>query len=178
MRRAPLALALTSLLVASLAVAQAASPAVSPAVSPTSLRPVIEARYPEVRWIDVATLGRWLAGERPVVLLDARQPAEFAVSHLEGARRVDPDAPDVAGLGLARDARVVVYCSVGWRSASVADALRRAGYGDVHNLEGGIFAWANEGRPVSRDGRRVRAVHPYDETWGRMLRAPLRRYRP
>ena len=37
-----------------------------------------------------------------------------------------------------------------------------------------IFEWANEGRPVVRDGREVEAVHPYDAVWGRLL-APERR---
>ena len=37
------------------------------------------------------------------------------------------------------------------------------------NMEGSIFKWANEGRPVYRDGERVEKVHPYNETWGRLL---------
>jgi rhodanese-related sulfurtransferase len=70
-----------------------------------------------------------------------------------------------------RDRRepVVVYCSVGWRSSEVAEALQRSGYRDVRNLKGGIFTWANEGRPLYRDGRRVFVVHPFDRGWGRLL---------
>ncbi len=115
---------------------------------------------------------------RPLVVLDARQAAEHRVSHLAGARRVDPDRPDVGRLAIPAGAPVVVYCSVGWRSASVADVLARAGHAHVFNLEGGIFAWANEGRAVVRDGRSVRAVHPYDATWGRLLRRDLHAYAP
>lgn len=148
------------------------------AQSAESLRPAIAARFPDVPWVDTGRLARWLRSEREVVLLDARQPEEFAVSHLAGARRIDPDHPDIDGLGLRRDARVVVYCSVGWRSGGVADRLMRAGYRDVYNLEGGIFAWANEGREVQRDGRAVRQVHPYDSTWGRLLDERLHRYHP
>ncbi|RZO48481.1 MAG: rhodanese-like domain-containing protein, partial [Sandaracinaceae bacterium] len=140
---------------------------------PASLRPAIEARYPAVRWVDVPRLAGWMA-DGDLALIDARQPEEFAVSHLRGARRVDPDAPDLDALGVSRDARVVVYCSVGWRSGGVADRMREAGFTDVYNLEGGIFAWANAGRPVFDGARRARQVHPYDEVWGRMLRAPLR----
>lgn len=143
-----------------------------------ALRPAIAARFPDVRWVDAPTLRRWMDEPRPVVILDARQPAEVAVSRIRGATRVDPDHPDVAAVRPPANARVVVYCSVGWRSASVADALRRAGLRDVYNLEGGIFAWANRGLPVVRDGAPVRAVHPYDEVWGRMLSAELRSYAP
>jgi rhodanese-related sulfurtransferase len=112
------------------------------------------------------------------VLLDARQPSEYRVSHLRGARRIDPDHPDIEGLSVPRDARVVVYCAVGWRSGDVASRLQEAGYRQVYNLEGGIFGWANRGRPVYRDGERVRRVHPYDETWGRLLDRELHAYRP
>jgi rhodanese-related sulfurtransferase len=137
---------------------------------PAELRPVIEARYPDVGWIDAITL-RAFMGRPPdggLVLLDSRSEAEFAVSHLRGARRVDPDATDFASLELPPGALVIVYCSVGWRSAAVADRLRRAGVRAL-NLEGGIFFWANQGLPVYRGRRRVAEVHPFDATWGRYL---------
>jgi hypothetical protein len=47
----------------------------------------------------------------------------------------------------------------------------------VQNLEGSIFQWANEHRPLVRDGQRETRVHPYNAVWGRLLapevRAPL-----
>lgn len=153
-------------------------PAVAGAQDLRALRPLIAARHPSVRWVSTATLAEWMREGRPLLLLDAREVAEHRVSHLAHARRVDPDRPDVRRLALPRGARVVVYCSVGWRSAAVAEAIARAGHREVYNLEGGIFAWANEGREVVRDGRAVRAVHPYDETWGRLLRRELHAYAP
>ncbi len=159
-----------------LALVSLAAPAL--AQDAASLRALITARYPSVRWVRAATLEAWMREERALVLLDARQLDEHRVSHLAGARRVDPDRPDVASLAIPEGARVVVYCSVGWRSASVADALARAGRSHVFNLEGGIFAWANEGRRVVRGGHAVRAVHPYDATWGRLLRRELHAYTP
>jgi rhodanese-related sulfurtransferase len=135
------------------------------AQDPASLRGAIAARYPRVRWVDAPTLVRWM--ERPLVLLDARTAAEFEVSHLHGARRIDPDRPDVSARYPA--VPIVVYCSVGWRSAAVANALIQAGHAEVYNLEGGIFGWANRGRALYRGERRVRVVHPYDALWGRFL---------
>ncbi len=44
----------------------------------------------------------------------------------------------------------------------------------MQNLKGSIFQWANEGRPVVRDGEPVREVHPYDAVWGRLLDRDLR----
>lgn len=141
---------------------------------PEDLRPAISAQFAAVRWIQVDTLARWLRSEVPPTLLDARAPEEFAVSHLQGARRVDPDHPDLDALVELRSRRVVVYCSVGYRSADIAQQLARAGFNNVYNLEGGIFAWANRGHPIYARGRRVHKVHPYDTLWGRYLRPELR----
>lgn len=134
------------------------------------LRSLISQRYPTVRWVDTETLARWLArppAERPV-LLDAREEAEFEVSHIEGAVRIDPDAPNLARVPRT-EREIVVYCSVGYRSAAVAQKLMEAGRRRVYNLEGGIFGWAGEGRPLVSRGRSVRRVHPYDAVWGRLL---------
>lgn len=143
------------------------------------LKREIAARYPTVPWVEGATLARWMArpeAERPH-LLDVRTAEEFAVSHLRGAVRVDPDRPALGAI--PDDGRpVVVYCSVGWRSGTLGAQLVERGLERVYNLEGGIFGWANAGRPIWAEGRRAALVHPYDEEWGRLLRAPLRWTRP
>ncbi len=112
------------------------------------------------------------------ILLDVRSRAEWKVSHLPGARLVLPDSdPTTAVALLPKDAPTVTYCAVGYRSARAAERLGAAGYTQVRNLEGSIFEWANEGRPLIRDGKRVTLVHPYSAFWGRLLepeaRAPL-----
>lgn len=140
--------------------------------------------FPEVASLSTDSLAAWLddaARERPL-LLDARTPEEYAVSHLPGAVRVDPDASaealaaEVGALraGSAPDRSIVVYCSVGYRSARVAERLGEAGVDNVQNLDGSIFRWAAEGRPVVRDGEPVREVHPYNAAWGRLLPGRLR----
>lgn len=146
------------------------------AESPNSLRQAIDAQHPGVPWIDTATLAQWLTQPqgRQVVLLDVREVAEFDVSHLRGARRVSPEAREMAALRLPRTATIIVYCSVGYRSAALGQRLRAAGYQQVYNLQGGIFQWANEGRSLHRGSTSVNQVHPYDREWGRLL---LERYR-
>jgi len=141
--------------------------------TPEGLRGAIETEFPSVRWVDVPTLAGWIAGDPPPALIDARQRAEYDVSHLRRAIWVDPDHPDLRALSRLRERRVVVYCSVGYRSAKVAQEMTRAGFRDVWNLEGGIFAWANAGRAVFAADQRVRRVHPYDSIWGRYLRPEL-----
>ena len=140
---------------------------------------MIAAEYPDTPTISADSLAARL-GDAPPLLLDVRTPEEFAVSHLAGARRVDPagDAlpPEIGALD--RDTPIVAYCSVGWRSAALVQQLRAAGFTDVANLRGSIFRWANEGRPVVRGDSAVREVHPYDRRWGRLLDAELRAFEP
>jgi rhodanese-related sulfurtransferase len=145
---------------------------------PESLKPVIAARFPKVQWVDTETLAEWMQAEPSdaPLLLDVRAADEFAVSHLLRAQRVDPNHPAIASLELATDRKVVVYCSVGYRSGAIAEQLSAAGYEKVYNLEGGIFAWANEGRPVFRGDVRAAVVHPYDAVWGVLLRKDLRAF--
>jgi rhodanese-related sulfurtransferase len=151
-------------------------PALVRGESPTALRDPIAARYPDVRWVDTATLARWMErqGDDRPILLDTRSAAEYDMSHLEGALRIDPETEDVASLDLPEGRPVVVYCSVGWRSGAIAQRLMAAREAPVYNLEGGLFQWANEGRPVYRDGERADHVHPYDEAWGQLLNEEVR----
>lgn len=167
---------LTSFTVAVSVIVAVALPSLAQHLSPESLRPAIDAQYPGVPWVSTKSLAAWMGApeKRDLVILDVREPAEFAVSHLRGARRVDPDLRDVSSLGVARSSTIVVYCSVGYRSAEMATRLRAAGYRRVYNLQGGVFHWANEGRPVFRGSQEAERVHPYDEDWGRML---IERYR-
>jgi len=130
---------------------------------------------PGVPRIGIAALGQRLESEKPLVLLDVRAPEEFAVSQIKGAQRAETleEALDLLA-GKPKDAEVVVYCSVGYRSGELALALGDEGYSKVRNLEGSIFAWANSGRPVYHGRQLAHHVHPYDEEWGTYLLEPLR----
>lgn len=145
-------------------------------LTPDRLAPLISAQFSDVGWVERDQLALWREGgpDGAPVLLDARQPDEYAVSHLPGAIRIDPERPDLDVIDFAADRPVVVYCSVGYRSASVARKLQAAGANDVYNLRGGIFAWANEARPLVADGSPTQAVHPYGGWWGRLLRPEIR----
>lgn len=141
------------------------------------LKRSLQSKFSDVQWITTAQLANWLTEkDRPQpVLLDVRTAAEWKVSHLPGARRVDPNADaKTAGDGIAKDAPIVTYCAVGRRSGEMAERLQAAGYTHVQNLEGSIFQWANEHRPLVQDGERVTRVHPYSSARGRLLEAEVR----
>lgn len=129
-------------------------------------------KFPDLQWITGQSLASWRAdsSRQQPILLDARTETEYSVSHLADAARIDPYRPLLRPLkGQPQDAPIVVYASVGYRSARVAEWLKRQGYTNVQNLEGGIFRWANDGRPVFRQGGATSEVHPYQPRWGLML---------
>ena len=127
--------------------------------------------FPEVKRITTTELAAWLSDKQqpPPLLLDVRTDAEYGVSHLQNAEHVEPDAA-AAALHEAKNRPIVTYCSVGYRSGAFAQRLRAAGFTNVQNLEGSIFQWVNEGRPVFRRGEAVDKVHPYNWMWGLLLR--------
>ncbi len=129
--------------------------------------------FPDVKRItpDEAA-ARLKASQRPV-LLDVRTKPEYEISHIPGARRIDPSA-DASAIDLPRDQPIITYCSVGYRSGAFAKKLQEAGYKNVRNMSGSIFQWANEGRPLEHEGKPAAKVHPYSAAWGKLLKAPLR----
>lgn len=140
----------------------------------------IQKAFPGVPSIDTRSLNEaMLDPNRPLVLIDAREPEEFAVSHLWGAVRATSVEHAAELADRAPDgATIVAYCSVGYRSASLVTALRDRGLTGVYNLTGSIFRWANENRPLYRGDAIVGEVHPFDETWGVLLQARRRAYSP
>ena len=127
--------------------------------------------FPQVRQLPPAQLAAWLADNarpRPL-LLDVRQPEEFAVSHLDGARRVEfGDDANAVLANVPKTQPIVCYCAAGYRSSIMAKRLARAGHTEVFNLEGAIFDWASEGRPLVAGDQPTREVHPFN--WlGRLL---------
>jgi rhodanese-related sulfurtransferase len=141
------------------------------------LKNAIRAKYPNVRRVTTAELAQWLGDSRrqQPLLLDVRTEPEWNVSHIPGARRIDPSATaENAGAGIPKDAEIVTYCSVGYRSSETANRLRIAGFTNVQNLEGSIFEWANEHRPLVRGEQKVTRVHPYNAWWGRLLNDDVR----
>ena len=143
-----------------------------------SILSTIRKRFPTVRQLSTRELSGWMedAG-RPAkpLLLDVRAAREFGVSHLPGARHAT-SLEAIRPLLSSNSQPIVVYCSVGYRSSALAEKLQKAGITNVYNLDGSIFAWANEGRPVCQGSKILTPalVHPYDEKWGQLLKPELR----
>ena len=138
---------------------------------------LVRERFPDVTHISTTDLDRRLMlplPDRPL-LLDARSPQEYAISQIKDALPAFTEAMALKALAGGDKARpVVVYCSVGYRSAELARKLAARGYSNVANLEGSLFAWANEGRPIYAGTRPAERVHPYNAQWGVLLKPELR----
>jgi rhodanese-related sulfurtransferase len=115
---------------------------------------------PRQSWL----IGSW-TNSAGAVLLDVRTEEEWNVSHLPGARRVDPNVSGEKATWLAEETAIVTYCAVLSVGCSMTK-LGEAGFTNVRNLEGSIFQWAN--RPLVRDDKPVTTVHPYSSR-GRLL---------
>ncbi len=96
-------------------------------------------------------LSQRLPEERDLMVLDVREPAEWADGHVEGARHI-PMRQVRARLGeLPRDRRIAITCAGGVRSSLVASLLLGQGFTDLVNLWGGMTGWAQSGLPTVRD---------------------------
>lgn len=107
-----------------------------------------------------------------IIFLDAREKEEYEISHLKDAKYVGYKNFNTSLVNnIPKDQRIIVYCSVGYRSEKVAEQLAKAGYTHVTNLYGGIFEWVNEDHPVyDLSGRTTNKIHPYSSTWGVWLK--------
>ena len=135
------------------------------------VKTLVNRQFPGVQSISIDKLVSWLAGDNdvsPPVLIDVRQREEYEVSHLPGALHL-PTVEAIQQASIPAHATLVLYCSVGYRSARLAEQLQEKGYKNVMNLEGSIFEWHNQERPVVADGLPVEQVHPYNRTWRLLL---------
>lgn len=109
-----------------------------------------------------------LLGDTNLVLLDIRQPGEQAVSMIPHAMTT-PEFAQRFRRGIPKGKRIVVYCTIGYRSGKYAMEL--AGQGIIaENLEGGLLAWSHIGGPLevrnpSGLTTPTRRVHIYSSGW-------------
>ena len=89
-----------------------------------------------------------MTGGTPPVLVDVREPYEWQIGHIEGARLL-PLGDLHRRLGeLDPHGRIVTYCHHGVRSFQAVEILLAAGFTNVRSLSGGVDAWAREVDPA------------------------------
>ena len=93
-----------------------------------------------------------LINRQDALVLDVREQAEFAQSHILNARWLPLSQLEArAGeLEKFKDKPLIVYCASGNRSSTAASALTKRGFSKVVNLAGGFIAWQQAGLPVQK----------------------------
>lgn len=134
---------------------------------------LIRLQFPEIKQLSTEDLAAWLLDDSQAkpLLLDARTSEEYEVSHLVNAQLAPSNLEDLEKK-INFSTPIVVYCSVGYRSAAIARHLQSRGYQNIFNLSGSIFQWVNENRPVYQAGKPVTKVHPYQKFWQHLLTNP------
>jgi molybdopterin/thiamine biosynthesis adenylyltransferase/rhodanese-related sulfurtransferase len=102
----------------------------------------------DVPTISVHELKRKLDAREAIQLIDVREPFEFEIARIDGAKLIPLGQLADRLDELTQNGQTVVHCHKGTRSAQAVEMLRRAGFADVYNLEGGIGAWADEIDPA------------------------------
>jgi hydroxyacylglutathione hydrolase len=96
-------------------------------------------------------LGRRLATERELAVLDVREPYEWDEGHIPGALHI-PMRQVASRLGeLPRDRPIALVCRSGPRSSAVGSLLLRHGFARLLNVWGGMSGWVAAGLPVARE---------------------------
>jgi sulfur-carrier protein adenylyltransferase/sulfurtransferase len=80
-------------------------------------------------------------------LVDVREPHEWAIARIEGARLVPLGTIGDASKEWDRSREVVLYCKAGVRSMNAAEQLVRKGFTNLTNVTGGIVSWTNDVDP-------------------------------
>jgi len=100
--------------------------------------------------LDAKSFSEKLKSTSNAVLLDVRTPGEFSKEYIEGALLADWNSDDFQRRidAIDKNAPVFVYCLSGGRSSNAAAAMRKQGYKEVYELQGGIMKWKSAGLPV------------------------------
>jgi rhodanese-related sulfurtransferase len=96
---------------------------------------------------DVEAVHDALESGEDVTVLDVREPAEWDEAHIPGAKHLPRGLLEYQAAEQLpdKDARIVVHCASGGRSALATKSLQEMGYTNGANMDGGVNAWREKG---------------------------------
>ncbi len=96
--------------------------------------------------ITAAELKDLLDSDKPIYLVDVREPAEWEIVNIPGATLIPKDEilRGDALANLPQDKQIVMYCKTGVRSAETLAAVKNAGFRDAVHVQGGVTAWVKQ----------------------------------
>jgi len=93
-----------------------------------------------------------MINRQDALVLDVREQAEYAQSHILNARGLPLSQLDarIGDLEKYKDKPLIVYCATDNRSNSAVATLKKRGFSNVVSLSGGFAAWQSAGLPVQK----------------------------
>ena len=91
--------------------------------------------------IKTLTEEEFRAGYRKAQLIDIREADEFNAGHILGARNIPLSQIRMRYKELRKDQPVYLYCQSGFRTGRAAQYLKKQGYKDFYQLQGGFKSW-------------------------------------
>lgn len=93
-----------------------------------------------------------LMNDERTIIVDVREPTEFAEGHIEGARNIPLGKLDerAGELESHKDLPIIVNCQSGTRSMAAGKKLTQLGFKQIHELRGGMFAWKDQNLPITK----------------------------
>lgn len=87
-----------------------------------------------------------------ILILDIRTEADYKSGHINGAKNVPLNnfATSISGLSSSKNEPVLLYCNSGNTVTRAIKMLKKAGFEQVNNLEGGIAAWKEANMPLTK----------------------------
>lgn len=128
---------------------------------PISASDLVAAARQSITEITPEAAAQTLRGGADAVLIDVREPAEFATGHIQGSVNIPRGVLEFQieahpALGCVTDPALsvqnrplLICCRSGGRAALAAASLKAMGFSDVSSITGGILGWADAGLPLS-----------------------------
>ncbi len=118
----------------------------------TAFLALVNAAKSRIQEIDITGYKRLRSSGEDHVLIDTREDSEWAAGHAAGAVHLGKGIieRDIEARVPQKDAKLVLYCGGGYRSALAADALRQMGYTNAISLDGGWRSYQESGLPVEK----------------------------
>jgi rhodanese-related sulfurtransferase len=113
---------------------------------------LVTAAKAKVKETNVADVKRRIDVGENLMLIDVREDNEWAQGHLPGALHLGKGIieRDIEQRVPQTDAKLVLYCGGGFRSALVAESLQKMGYTNVESMDGGWKGWRDAGLPTEK----------------------------
>jgi len=114
---------------------------------------IVEDAKSRIRELTVQDVRSKLDSDQSFFLVDVREESEWAGGHLPSAIHLSKGIieRDIEATVADSSAEIICYCGGGYRSALVADNLRKMGYTNVWSMDGGFGGWRAAGLPIESE---------------------------